>query len=499
MPYTNKSEAKDVSGEIDSVEGENVWANILAEVQSSSQTKLPSSKTAVVLGDNETGKTTLMAKLQGVEDPKKGSGLEFTYINVKDEYRDDSTRLSTWLVDGDIYHRGLLKFALTEQNYAHCCVLLVASLDRPWDIMDSLTKWSDVLSTHIQRLKLPPGIQKQQEDIILREFVDYVERDETTMVTSTTSAPHGQHGRRLTDADSSLSTLEEGTLVCNLGIPIVVVLTRSDAIQQLEKDNEYKDEHFDFIQQHVRKFCLKFGAALFYTSAKDGKNCSLLHKYLVHRLYGFPFTGVASVIEKDSVFIPSGWDNEKKIAILYDGMNNMRPDDNYNDIITKPVVRKSIQREVEISADDEQVFLLKIQGQIAKQPVASAGGTPTATQRESPVRLTSPAGPAKPTMSPRAVSAAGAAATPMKKDAAGGKLNPATNDTGVLANFFNSLLSKNKTSPAAGGGVGDGKIADQFSSLGSESADAERIQSPDSTTTQQLPQSAESPTNDSVA
>lgn len=40
------------------------------------------------MGDNETGKTTLVAKLQGVEDPKKGSALEYAYIDVRDEYRD---------------------------------------------------------------------------------------------------------------------------------------------------------------------------------------------------------------------------------------------------------------------------------------------------------------------------------------------------------------------------------------------------------------------------
>jgi len=45
------------------------------------------------------------------------------------------------------------------------------------------------------------------------------------------------------------------------------------------------------------------GAALFYTSAKENKNCSLLYKYLVHRLYGSQFTDAASVIEKDSVFM----------------------------------------------------------------------------------------------------------------------------------------------------------------------------------------------------
>ena len=41
-----------------------------------------------VSGDNECGKTTLIAKLQGVEEPKKGSGLEYYYVDVKDEYRD---------------------------------------------------------------------------------------------------------------------------------------------------------------------------------------------------------------------------------------------------------------------------------------------------------------------------------------------------------------------------------------------------------------------------
>jgi len=76
----------------------------------------------------------------------------------------DQSRLSVWLVDGDVYCRGLLKFALTEQNFAHSCVLLVASLTRPWDVLDSLTRWSDVLSMHIHRLKLAPNIRRQQED-----------------------------------------------------------------------------------------------------------------------------------------------------------------------------------------------------------------------------------------------------------------------------------------------------------------------------------------------
>lgn len=63
-------------------------SSVLEEVQNQGNTKLPSNKNVLVLGDNETGKTTLVAKLQGVEDPKKGSALEYAYIDVRDEYRD---------------------------------------------------------------------------------------------------------------------------------------------------------------------------------------------------------------------------------------------------------------------------------------------------------------------------------------------------------------------------------------------------------------------------
>ena len=96
---------------------ENLWSSLLGEVQTSRSSQLPSSKALLVLGDKESGKTTLIAKLQGNEDPKKGSGLEYGYIDVRDEYRDDHTRLSHWILDGDTSHANLLNFALTERNY----------------------------------------------------------------------------------------------------------------------------------------------------------------------------------------------------------------------------------------------------------------------------------------------------------------------------------------------------------------------------------------------
>ena len=48
-----------------------------------------------ISGDKESGKTTLIAKLQANEDPKKGAGLEYGYIDVRDEYR-DGKKLFGW-------------------------------------------------------------------------------------------------------------------------------------------------------------------------------------------------------------------------------------------------------------------------------------------------------------------------------------------------------------------------------------------------------------------
>ena len=38
---------------------------------------------------------------------------------------------------------------------------------------------------------------------------------------------------------------------------------------------------------------------------------------IMQRLFQTP----ALVVEKDAVFIPAGWDNDKKIAILYENMH----------------------------------------------------------------------------------------------------------------------------------------------------------------------------------
>lgn len=150
-------------------------------------------------GEDGSGKTTLMAKLEGAEHNKKGRGLEYLYLSVHDEDRDgefnssglplyvcfwltmcfclscvDLTRCNVWILDGDLYHKGLLKFAVSAQSLTDCLAVFVVDMSRPWIIMDSLQKWSSVLRDHVDKLKIEPDIMREMEQNSESWFICYI-------------------------------------------------------------------------------------------------------------------------------------------------------------------------------------------------------------------------------------------------------------------------------------------------------------------------------------
>ncbi|KAL2084678.1 hypothetical protein ACEWY4_020196 [Coilia grayii] len=412
-------------------DGQNLWSSILSEVTTRSRSKLPTGKNVLVLGETGAGKTTLVAKLQGVEDYTKGKGLEYMYFSVLDDDIDDHTRCNAWVLDGDLYHKGLQKFAVSQDNLANTMILLVVDMSRPWLAVDSLQKWASVIQEHIDKLRIVPETMREIEQKLMRHFQEYTEPSSAGTASPQRRNPPSSE----TDDDSVLLPLGDNTLTHNLGVPMMVVCTKCDAIGSLEKEHDYRDEHFDFIQSHIRHFCLQYGAALLYTSMKENKNLDLLYKYLIHRLYGFPFDVPAQVVEKDSVFIPSGWDNEKKIAILYENFQTLKTNDNFEEIIVKPPLRKFVH-EKELGAEDDQVFLVKLQSLLTKNPPAAAGRATDSTNRGTS---------GSPRASNRSTTANVTSVMPMQS---GGQTSE-----GVLANFFNSLLSKKSGAQGPGGNV----------------------------------------------
>ncbi|KAA0194352.1 Cytoplasmic dynein 1 light intermediate chain 2 [Fasciolopsis buskii] len=298
----NAESQEDLSHE----DGKRLWSSLLKEVTHKASVKLPSTRALIVLGDDGCGKTSLIQRLQRSEDSRITYGLEYTFIDIKDEDRDDQTKLNVWILDGDVVHSHLLKFALNAENFGECVVVIMVSMAEPWNIVESLEKWADILSKHIKRLAIRPETLTDYKNGLVQQFREYVEPD--SLLTPTTPAPitHAPlptaptAARRVTqslhpataallsstlasqpsnteppqrtsqtDADgqevdeldailnnSMLLPLDATTLSGNLGIPLVVVVTKTDVMKTLEKEDRFTEEHFDFIQMHIRRFCL---------------------------------------------------------------------------------------------------------------------------------------------------------------------------------------------------------------------------------------------------
>jgi len=392
------------------------------------------------IGDNCTGKTSLLSKLRspGDEEIKKGSGLEFAYVNVHDEERDEHARLNVWILDGDGYHKDLLNYVVNADCIRNIVVIIAVDISRPWTIMDSLDQWTRILREHLHKLKLSAKELNEIEENLVNQFREYKEPDENDEKRPGT---HSSSTAPSKDEEDVLLPLDETILSNNLGLPIIVVATKSDCMSTLEKENNYRNDHFDFIQKYIRKFCLRYGAALIYTSSKEERNISNLYKYLIHRIYNFPLRVPPQVVEKDSVFIPMGWDNENKIAILDEHIKSFDSSDSFETQISKPFLRKPANMDKDVVAEEEQAFLATLEANLSKAVPQSAG---MQKPQQEHTRLRGQISPGQRVIEKRT-------GIPTKpKQAEGAKTaSPGGQAEGVLANFFNSLLTK-KTVGGAG-------------------------------------------------
>lgn len=179
----------------------------------------------------------------------------------------DQTRLSVWVLDGDPGHANLLKFALNAKRFPNTLVMLVAAMTTPWAILDQLQSWSRVLGDHIDKLASDNDEFKQtwqdcrqQSRLIYskqllitvniwkfftnsifhvavkKKWQDYTEPGDDL----DPGSPLRRTSRNLDDESVDNLPLPDGVLTTNLGLDIVVVITKTDYMSTLEKEHDYK-------------------------------------------------------------------------------------------------------------------------------------------------------------------------------------------------------------------------------------------------------------------
>ncbi|KAI9361134.1 dynein light intermediate chain-domain-containing protein [Pilaira anomala] len=450
------------------VENVEIWSTILTGVASS---KMVPTKKLLVLGDPNSGKSTLIHYLKndpgpqiiqneneestnnfGInnnysnnipldhldDDATNTLALGYSFIDVQDEENEAVARLGVYQLGlSAIEYMPLLKFALSTDTLADSVVLIVLDWTRPWEFLETFQRWINVLQHRIDEIckegsageswsrgKAVVDELREKVEHYLQTYTEPVPVNTFNMAASTSTSstvvpptPVVPLVTTTTAADQVTLPLTQGSLTNNLGISIVVVCCKSDAQNTLEQTLDYKDEQFDFIQQTLRCICMKFGAALFYTSTLQPYTFHNLRQYILHRLLttstkSYPFQLKAQVVERDAVLVPAGWDSWGKLRVLRDGFDcesvhqgwesdmdavtdRQQPGShgargNYEEIISNPNVSEQPLNNISppVTCEDEQAFLerhFETLQHVSEMPNRKGTGAQSTTTRPSVV------------------------------------------------------------------------------------------------------------------
>ena len=139
----------------------------------------------------------------------------------------------------------------------------------------------------------------------------------------------------------------------NCGVPIIFVVNKSDS------PSPKYDDKTEFILRHVRKTAISYGATVIYTSTKTKCNISVLSDYIFHTLFNFDLVHKSNMSDKNSYFIPSGYD---RLSVLKSNDTQHDLDYEFTDKIKEEKEENII--EDEIKCENVSDFLKKVKDRV---------------------------------------------------------------------------------------------------------------------------------------
>jgi dynein light intermediate chain 1 len=343
---------------------ENIWFKILNSISSS---KVTQRKNLLILGDENSGKSTIINEIANRHPTEDNSripkyALSYTYIDINEE-EDTVAHVGLYRLSGNSTYKSLIPYALTEETIGNSVAIISLSWENPSDFLKSLEKWLDILEDEIKK-SISSDLLKELQNKIERSIHEYKDpnnNDSSKMELNIDSS----------ELNEINIPLPEGCLLKNLGIPIIIVCTKCDLIEELENKNKnFNDEKFDYIQQVLRTVCLQYGASLIYVTTKNPSTFDMLDSYLLSLFFNeknsnlsksllksFEFDEPAQYIDKKSVFIPSGWDSKGRINLLNEEFDGIINRSDYEKIIYSTGYDAPSAMETILTALDDQTFL----------------------------------------------------------------------------------------------------------------------------------------------
>ncbi|KAI3629498.1 hypothetical protein MIR68_012513 [Amoeboaphelidium protococcarum] len=245
----------------------------------------------------------------------------------------------------------------------------------------------------------------------------------------------------------------------------IVIVVNTAGVKEFE--DAYGSDMVDFVQQALRVLALQFNCTLFFTNTFKSEKVRGCLQFLVQNIeldalqYSTDNQVEPEVVDRDSLFVPSGWDSMGKILVLNEQfeyekflVQNDNKGLNFTQVtsycrIGQSVDTTEVQTQSQIP-DDYQRFLQ----QLSKQYGISSAKAP------SPGPLAGGGGSKSKNSSQQDLLQSSSAAT-------GGADSASSTQNQVLANFFSSLLKK--------GGGGAQSSGSTSSSIGSSQAGNQKL------------------------
>jgi hypothetical protein len=160
------------------------------------------------------------------------------------------------------------------------------------------------------------------------------------------------------DLNLKLETdLKEGLLKTNIGIPIILSITKSDIVNKIEEKKNF-EENSDFILKHLRQIAIQYGGTIIYNSIQNNINITLLYEYICNVLFNFDLIHKPNLVDKEAYFIPAGYDSLENLKLSDSSTKYI--DMLYEDRITNEKSKPIQEEEEEIKCEDTNVFLGKL-------------------------------------------------------------------------------------------------------------------------------------------
>ncbi|CAI2370455.1 unnamed protein product [Moneuplotes crassus] len=283
---------------------ENLWSDCFSTEAMQNLTK---ESHLVLFGDNSSGKKSIIdyiskniikikKKGQDDEGPRLFSSFDYDHLGNTNVWYLNDPEMKDFLIDN--FKPGFLEDTI---------FAIVLDSSKPWQFLDQLSIWSDVIFEINKKLflQLPVAKQNKMKKDIENQFKFYTQKRKKL-----------QKARAL-----DLMDLEEGILNVNLGVPLLVICTKSEVIATGEA-MKYFSPRFEFILKNLREFTLRYGATLIFTSSKKGTNMNVLNDYMRFIYSEEDFEHPPEINDKEGIFIPCGFDSPKLIQQLCPSIND---------------------------------------------------------------------------------------------------------------------------------------------------------------------------------